>query len=257
MKVLYAGDYSINIGPVFVASPFNVEVKGLSANLWGQPLIDGLQAEGDITVTHMPPHVAISAFPRTVEELSAYDAIILSDIECEVLALYPFWIPGTEQPRTNRLKAIREYVAQGGALLMIGGWMSFSGRFGHGGYYDTPIEQALPVTCLKGADDRIEVPEGVRVRISDPTHPAVKDIPWDDCPVFAGYNRLLPKPGAHVIGTVGDDEEENPFLVSWEFGKGRSMAFASDCSPHWATYFMQWEHYGQFWRQALRWLAGA
>jgi uncharacterized membrane protein len=255
MKVLYAGDYSINIGPVFVASPFNVEVKGLSANLWGQPLIDGLQADGDIAVTHMPPHVAISEFPRSVEGLKAYDAIILSDIECEVLALYPFWIPGTEQPRTNRLKAIRDYVEQGGALLMVGGWTSFSGRFGHGGYYDTPIEQALPVTCLKGVDDRVEVPEGVRVRVSDPAHSTVSGIPWDECPVFAGYNRFLPKPGAHVVATVGEGDEENPFIVTWEFGKGRAMAFASDCSPHWATYFMPWGHYGQFWRQSLRWLA--
>jgi uncharacterized membrane protein len=33
------------------------------------------------------------------------------------------------------------------------------------------------------------------------------------------------------------------------------MAFASDCSPHWAAYFQPWEYYGKFWRQAARWLA--
>ena len=149
MKVLYAGDAAAKIGPIFVASPFNVEVKGYSTHIWGQPLIDALE-EGKIEVTHMTNDQAISDFPRTEEELSEYDVIILSDIEFEILALYPFWVPGTPLPRDNRPKAIREFTRNGGGLMMIGGWSSFSGRFGHAGYYDTVIEEALPVTCLKG-----------------------------------------------------------------------------------------------------------
>jgi uncharacterized membrane protein len=257
IKVLYAGDASTNIGPIFIASPFNVEVKGFSSHIWGQPLIDALQAEGDIQVHHMTPHEAISDFPRTVEELEQYGAVILSDCECEVLALYPFWVAGTPLPRTNRLKAIREYTRQGGGLLMVGGWTSFSGRFGHGGYYDTPVEQALPVNCLKGADDRVEVPEGVKVNILKPHHPIVAEIPWNECPVFEGFNRILPKPDAEVLATIGQGEDENPLMVTWEFGKGRAMAFATDCSPHWAAFFQPWKYYGQFWRQTVRWLAQA
>ncbi len=45
----------------------------------------------------------------------------LSECECEILAPYPFRIPGTEVPRTNRLEAIREYTRGGGGLLMVGG----------------------------------------------------------------------------------------------------------------------------------------
>jgi hypothetical protein len=37
MKVLYAGDAAAEIGPVFVASPFNV-VKGFSMHIWGSLL---------------------------------------------------------------------------------------------------------------------------------------------------------------------------------------------------------------------------
>jgi uncharacterized membrane protein len=255
MKVLYAGDASFNLGPVFVASPFNVEVKGFSSNIWGQPLIDALQAEGDIEVTHMTPHQAIADFPRTVEDLSQYNAVIISDCECEVLALFQFWVPGTPLPRTNRLKAIREYTRSGGGLLMIGGWTSFSGRFGHGGYFNTPVEEALPVTCMPGIDDRVETPEGVNVKITKPDHPIVAGIPWKDCPVFEGFNKILPKPGADIVALIGEGEDENPLVVTWGFGKGRAMAFASDCSPHWAAYFQPWEYYGKFWRQAARWLA--
>ncbi len=93
MKVLYAGDAASKIGPIFVASPFNFEVKGFSHHIWGQPLIDSLN-QGGIEVLHMTNEQAISDFPRTVEGLSEYNAVIISDCECEVLALYPFWIAG-------------------------------------------------------------------------------------------------------------------------------------------------------------------
>jgi uncharacterized membrane protein len=254
MKILYAGDAASKIGPIFVASPFNFEVKGYSHHIWGQPLINALK-EGGIEVIHMTNEQAISDFPRTVEGLAEYDVVILSDCECEVLALYPFWIPGTPLPRTNRLKAIREYTNNGGGLLMIGGWSSFSGRFGHGGYYNTPVEEALPVTCLKGHDDRVEAPEGAHVNIKNPHHAIVKGIPWEESPVFAGFNRIVPKEGAEVLATIGDGKDENPLIVVGKFGKGRAMAFASDCSPHWAEYFQPWKYYGQFWRQAMLWLA--
>ena len=69
MKILYAGDAAAKIGPIFVASPFNFEVKGFSTHVWGQPLIDALE-EGGIEVHHMPNEVAIAEFPRTVEGLS-------------------------------------------------------------------------------------------------------------------------------------------------------------------------------------------
>ena len=91
MKILYAGDACTKLGPVFMASPFNLEVKGMSHHIWGQPLIDALTAKGH-EVVHMTGEQAIADFPRTVADLSQYDALIISDLECEVLSLYPFWI---------------------------------------------------------------------------------------------------------------------------------------------------------------------
>ena len=71
MKVLYAGDACTKIGPIFVASPFNLEVKGVSHHIWGQPLIDAMTKDG-IDVKHLTNDQAISEFPRTVEDLSQY-----------------------------------------------------------------------------------------------------------------------------------------------------------------------------------------
>lgn len=257
MKVLYAGDACTKIGPMFIASPFNLEMKGVSHHVWGKPLIEALTKDG-IEVKHLSNDEAIGEFPRTEEELAEYDAIILSDCESEVLSLFPFWMENTPLPRTDRLRAIRNYTRNGGGLLMIGGWSSFSGRFGTAAYYDTPVEEALPVTCLKGMDDRVEVPAGVKVKVSKDgqKHAIMKGIPWDQAPVFEGFNKIVPKQGSKVLATIGDEEIDFPLLVVDEYGKGRSAAFSSDCSPHWAQYFQPWEYYGQFWVQLIRWLAG-
>ncbi len=40
-------------------------------------------------------------------------------------------------------------------------------------------------------------------------------------------------------------------------GEGRTLAFASDISPHWAPReFMDWAGYGPLFGQAVTWLAG-
>ena len=194
MKVLYAGDAATKLGPIFVASPFNLEVKGVSHHIWGQPLIDALTGVG-IEVKHMTNDEAISEFPRTVEGLSEYDVVIISDCEAEVLELFPFWVPGEPLPRTDRMRAIRDYTKNGGGLLMIGGWSSFSGRFGTAAYYDTPVEEALPVNCLKGYDDRVEVPAGVKVKVEDTEHTILKGILWNEQRVLERLNKIVQTEG--------------------------------------------------------------
>ena len=75
-------------------------------------------------ITHMPSHEAQEEFPNTLEGLLAYDAIILSDIGANTLLLHPdTWAKSQRTP--NRLKLLREYVAAGRGLMMIGGYLSF------------------------------------------------------------------------------------------------------------------------------------
>jgi uncharacterized membrane protein len=148
------------------------------------------------------------------------------------------------------LKLIKRFVEEGGGLAMCGGWYSFSGRFGQGAWYGTPVAEVLPVELERG-DDRVEAPDGAFVKVADASHPVVRGVPWETCPPFLGYNKLKPKPGAQVLATIG---EGDPFIVVWERG-GRVMAFASDPVLHWGINFVKWEHYGRFWAQAIRWLA--
>ena len=188
IKVLYAGDSGIVMGPHIIASPLNYESKGAEVHIWCQQVLDALNGQPDINVRYLTTWAAFESFPETPEELAEYDVVVLSDIEWEVLVLYP-WSRFMDAPMgPNRLASIREYVKNGGSLLMIGGWSSFTGRKGMGGYRGTPVEEALPVYCLDVNDDRREAPEGVRIVALHPEHPTVNGLDWEGGPIFTGYN---------------------------------------------------------------------
>lgn len=255
IRVLYVGDAGVVLGPNIVASAFYYEQKGYEVNIWCQPVLDALNAEKDITVEHMTNWRALKEFPEKPEDIAAkYDVVVLSDIEQESLVLYP-WKRMFDSPMgPNRVESIREFVRNGGGLIMIGGWQSFTGRRGIGNWANTAVEEALPVNCLEVNDDRNETPQGVHIERLDKNHPVTKKIDWEKGPVFTGYNRLEAKTDAMVLARV--KETGDPFIVVHEFGKGRSMAFASDISPHWGAGFQKWDKYGDSFAQAIRWLAG-
>jgi len=73
--------------------------------------------------------VGLSGVPLALGELQQYDALILSDVRADLISL-------------EQMMAIRAAVRDLGiGLIMLGGEDSF----GVGGYYQTPIEDALPV----------------------------------------------------------------------------------------------------------------
>ncbi len=123
-SILYVGDGSAPLRMV-ITSPFSVEFKGFGTYVWSDDFLRALSEAGH-TVTHMQNWEAHARFPQTPEELAQYGLVILSDVERDVLLLYP------ERERApmgrDRLRSMREYVRAGGALMMLGGWSSFTGR---------------------------------------------------------------------------------------------------------------------------------
>jgi uncharacterized membrane protein len=203
---------------------------------------------------HLPSHRVAADFPSTPAHLVEYDVVILSDIGSNSLLLHPDTVEQS-MPTPNRLAAIAEYVRGGGALLMIGGYMSFEGIEGKARYAGTPIENVLPVTLLAGVDDRREVPEGFRPRKAPAgaDHPVLAGLP-DEFPTMLFYNAVRAKPAGTTLLERGAD----PILVVWECGNGRTAAFAPDAAPHGATpEFLEWTLFDRFWQQLLGWLAPA
>lgn len=201
-------------------------------------------------VTYQPSHVAARDFPHTAEALAQFDCVILSDIGANTLLLHPdTFTRSVVLP--NRLHAIRDYVAAGGGFVMVGGYLTFQGIEAKGQYAGTAIEEALPVTLFR-RDDRIECPQGVVPRLAGAAHPITAGLEGD-WPMLLGYNQLEAKPNATLVASVGDD----PLIVAGNFGKGRAVAFASDCGPHWAPPpFVEWSGYDRLWAQIAGWAAG-
>jgi uncharacterized membrane protein len=203
----------------------------------------------DIVFTYLPNHEAASDFPQTLEALSAYDVVILSDIGSNTLLLHPdTWLHGKTTP--NRLALLKEWVLQGGGLAMCGGYYSFAGIYGAARYFRTPVEEVLPVTMLT-FDDRLETPEGAQPQVVNPSHPILEHISGN-WPVLLGFNELTAKPDADLLVTASG----HPLLAVRQAGQGRSLAWASDIGPHWCPEaFANWEGYTRLWVQAVEWLA--
>jgi uncharacterized membrane protein len=224
----------------FTTTEYNEGVRWLKAAL----------EQGGWEVTFLPNHLAPREFPQTPEALAAYDVVMLSDIGANTLLLHPDTFTRSI-PSPNRLASIREYVKNGGGLVMIGGYLTFQGIEAKGKYAGSPIEDVLPVKLFYH-DDRVESPQGVTPHVGDPSHPIVAGLDgvWPD---LLGYNEVQTKPEGEVIVRVGGD----PLIAVGSFGKGRSVAFTSDCGPHWAPPpFCDWAGYAPLWNNIASWVSG-
>ncbi|MER7077989.1 glutamine amidotransferase [Saccharopolyspora kobensis] len=231
------------------------DVKGFDAidraqlEIGAEALLAALRGAGH-DVVHLPSHLVATDFPASLDELGEYDVVILSDIGANSLLLHPqVFNQGRRFP--NRLKLLAEWVRGGGGLAMAGGYLSFQGFQGKANFHDTPIEEVLPVEILP-YDDRVESPEGVFGELTGTEHPVTAglDQQW---PVLLGYQKLTAKPDATVLATV----DSRPLLAVRSEGAGRTLAFASDISPHWApAEFLEWDGYRRLFDQAVTWLAG-
>jgi len=188
--------------------------------------------------------------PSTAEALSRYAVVALSDVGSNTFLLRrQTFIGGQVAP--DLLELIAAYTTAGGGLVMVGGYMSFSGIDGKAGYGQTRLQEVLPV-CVSAGDDRVERPAGVTPAIDLPGHPTVAAIagPW---PRLLGYNRLTARPPGEVVASCGND----PLLAVGTHRQGRSVAFASDLGPHWAPEaFTSWEGYPALWHGIASWAAG-
>jgi len=201
-------------------------------------------------VTYLPNHIAQLRFPDNVEELQQFDAVILSDIGSNTLLLHPD-MQFKCQIKGNRLQALKEYVLQGGGLLMIGGYLSYCGINGCARYGMTPLKDVLPVKIMN-YDDRIEAPEGVSPTIVMPDHPIMKSIkkPW---PRYLGYSYIEERLNTEVVVKMRDSVG----IACGKYGEGRSVATAFDCLPHWALpEVLEWKCYNQLWKNIVEWATG-
>ncbi|HUF22950.1 MAG TPA: glutamine amidotransferase [Vicinamibacterales bacterium] len=197
-----------------------------------------------------------SGLPVRVEDLFRYDALVLANVEADTLS-------------TAQLALVEAFVAKrGGGLLVLG-----ARSFDRNGLRDTPIEAALPVSLTDRGDDagagggRADA-NRLTLTADGLLHPIMRVAAggeasreqWLAAPSLASTAGLGgPRPGAVVLATAGSSGGlGRPLVAVQRYGEGRSMIFGGEAAWRWRMMMPATDGtYDSFWRQSMRWLAGA
>lgn len=124
-------------------------------------------------------------------------------------------------------------------------------RWGNGRSYYTEDPTTIP--RIFTGETQIVSKELISEKTFLPTpmmpHDMLQGIQTDAFPPLYGQVITYPKPGANVLLNTS----QGPLLAAWQYGLGRSAAFTSDLSGRWGKEWVQWEQYGQFAAQMVKW----
>ncbi|MBI2925605.1 MAG: hypothetical protein HYY24_07870 [Verrucomicrobia bacterium] len=188
-------------------------------------------------------------FPKTAEELFAYHAVVLDDLESEFFS-------------HDQMALLEKFVSErGGGFLMLGGAESF-----HQGKYErTPIANVLPVYL----DHLQETKPLENLRLTLTREGWLQ--PWarvhsEESEEKARLEAMVPfqvlnrmrdlKPGASPIATVTDAHgAQHPALVVQRYGHGRGAALMIGDFWRWGLHDeVARRDMDKAWRQLVRWL---
>lgn len=197
------------------------------------------------------PNELADGFPTRAEELFGYQGVVLGSVEAAFFS-------------TAQRQLLKDFVdRRGGGLLLLGGRASLA----DGGYGIPPFSELLPVQLppRKNTFQRsfvaAELTDAGRksliCRID--ADPEKSNQHWEILPYLADYQDPgTPKAGAVVLARVDAGGKRLPLLITENFGRGRSAVFATGGSWRWRMQQPVADSSQEtFWRQLLRWVAGA
>ena len=201
----------------------------------------------------------LTELPAREEDFALFDVIILGDLDRTFFT-------------DRQLRRLREFVRDGGGLVMLGGHNSF----GPGGYAETPIEEVLPVWVGPRNQSQETTPFLPQLTAYGQKHPIFSGVvrylpgpggqpPADediDLPALRGCVTVTgAKPAATVLAVHPSRRTESGpkvVLAVQSYGTGRAAAFTADTTWQWYLPLrgmgMQ-SPYRLFWSQMVRWLA--
>jgi uncharacterized membrane protein len=194
------------------------------------------------------PKELAEGFPARAEDLFGYQALIFGSVEAGY-----FTLPQQE--------LIREFVdRRGGGVLFLGGRFALA----DGGWAGSNLADLLPVALPTGKNTFHRDPATVELTqaggdsivarlIDDP----VKNIErWKKLPYLMDYQEPgTPKPGAAVLAEMKVGGRRMPFLITENYGRGRTAIVASGGVWRWQmSQPLGDTTHDMFWRQLLRWL---
>jgi uncharacterized membrane protein len=263
-RIYYIGDWAVQTGPVYAKTAFNYAYKGLEVINYGKWLKDALETAGH-EVESVPTWDFYGLPPGAYETvLAEHDVIVFSDVEAKNFQLSPSFFDRRKFGSgiltfPDRVRLTVEAVRAGKRVAFMGGWLSFNGECGKGGWGRTGLEEILPVECLE-VEDLVESTEGFRA-VPAAGSALAPVLAGGSFPPVLGYNRALPRSGCEILAYWERMDSSSasaarkprptslePAVAIGDFGRGRTLAYTSDPAPHWGCNFVFWEGYAEFWR---------
>ncbi|MBI2190771.1 MAG: hypothetical protein HYU36_02150 [Planctomycetes bacterium] len=182
--------------------------------------------------------------PWSTDELLSTDIVVLNNIG-------PSHLDSASQHR------LRDFVAQGGGLLVLGGYWTL----GKGGFRDSPLEDLLPVNLFAGdplheispATDPQDPSRGLALLPTAQAPESVRQLPWLVRPAVRQAHHVQEKTDAQVWVRAGT----RPLLVTGSFGKGRVAVWAGTVHGRFRmeeTPFWEWHGWPLLISETLLWL---
>ena len=179
------------------------------------------------------PFVQMYRMPANAADYRRYSVVILANVDAHALG-------------EERLKILQQFVADGGGLVVLGGFWAFN----RGGYKGTPLEAMLPVR-FDLRDDIPALPAGAPLAVA-PTATWKLSAAFDRGPRSFYTHEFAPKEKSVVEILAG----EKPAVVTGEFGRGRVVACAltihGKALPN-APGFWDWPDWPRVLGHAVQW----
>lgn len=249
----HVGNWCIHTGQKYIESPFLGPTKGVEILNYAQPFVDALRGIPHAEVRSEASWDLYNMSPELFEERLAWaDVIVFGDVETKCLMLHPHFFNrekwhGAYVTFPDRLEILREWVRGGGHFHMLGGWYSFAGERGTGGWGRSVFHDVLPVICRDG-DDLIESTAGYEVR-APADHAVLDGLDLGNLPPILGFNETTLRNGATAILEIRSQGSWYPLLSAQSYGQGKASAFTTSASPHWGINLVKWDQYDRLWQQ--------
>ena len=129
--------------------------------------------------------------------------------------------------------------------------------YGRGAFHETVDAASLPEIVVgefetHGREET--VPEREFRPQPSAESPLVGEVARSDSrwPVVLGMVETeLKRDARRDVGVAGS---ESPLIASWEYGRGRAVAFTTDADGRWSDRWLRWKEWSRLWNDVLRWV---
>jgi uncharacterized membrane protein len=194
------------------------------------------------------PNELADGFPSRSEDLFRYQGLIIGSVEAGYFT-------------SAQRKLIKQFVdRRGGGLLLLGGRFALA----DGGWGASSMADLLPVVLPNRKPTFHRDPATVELTraggesiicrlVDDPDRNAER---WKTLPYLMNYQDPgKPKPGAMVLASMNTRQGKMPFLITENYGRGRTAVLASGGTWRWHMLLPLGDpSHTEFWQQLLRWL---